>query len=116
MPVTPLSSSTEVSGSSTLRTRTIGVTPIASATCAMWPMVSTEYSECCMSMKMKSWPVVFAMRAMSPERTMRTFMPSTTSPASRRSFAGLGIAGPCCTFGVAVITESPSDVPGPIRA
>ena len=103
MPVTPLSSSTEVSGSSTLLTRTIGVTPTASATWAIWPRVSTEYSECCMSMKMKSWPVVFAMRAMSPERTMRTFMPSTTSPASRRSFAGLAIEGPSGRSGVPLI-------------
>src|SRR5438309_1109978 len=38
---------------------------------------------------MKSWPVVFAMRAMSPERPSRTSMPSATSPARMRSSAGL---------------------------
>src|SRR5262249_55637110 len=38
---------------------------------------------------MKSWPVVFAMRAMSPERPRRTSMPSATSPARMRSRAGL---------------------------
>src|ERR1051326_2469784 len=38
---------------------------------------------------MKSWPVVFAMRAMSPERPSRTSMPSATSPARMRSRAGL---------------------------
>src|SRR5215467_10043809 len=38
---------------------------------------------------MKSWPVVLAMRAMSPERPSRTSMPSATSPARMRSRAGL---------------------------
>src|SRR5215469_14312076 len=38
---------------------------------------------------MKSCPVVFAMRAISPERPSRTSMPSATSPARMRSRAGL---------------------------
>ena len=54
IPVTPLSSRTAESGSSQLRTRTSGATPQPRAAWAMWPMVSTENSECCRSMKMKS--------------------------------------------------------------
>src|SRR5262249_34165065 len=88
MPVAPLSRITEVSPSWTLRTRTSGATPQPSAAWAMWPTVSSENSECCMSMKMKSWPVVLAMRAMSPERASRTIMPSDTSPARMRSMTG----------------------------
>ena len=88
MPVTPLSSSSETSGSFTLRTRTSGAMPIASAVCAMWTIVSRLKIECWMSMKMKSCPVALAMRAMSAERPRRTFMPSAASPACMRAFAG----------------------------
>ena len=54
MPVTPLSSSSDTSGSSIPRTRTSGATPIASAVCAMLAIVSIPKIECCVSMKMKS--------------------------------------------------------------
>jgi hypothetical protein len=40
-------------------------------------------------MKMKSCPVVLAMRATSPERASRTGMPSATSPACMRALTGL---------------------------
>ena len=90
MPVTPLSRSTCASGSSQLRTRTSGAMPIASAVCAMWPIDSSVKSECCPSMKMKSWPVVLAMRAMSLERARRTFIPSATLPALQSSFRVFG--------------------------
>src|SRR5689334_8719658 len=53
-------------------------------------MVSTVNSECWLSMKMKSWPVVLAMRAISPERASRTFMPSATLSALNNSFSGFG--------------------------
>ncbi len=88
MPVAPLSRMTEIDGSSQLRTRTSGATPMPSAVCAIWPMVSTENSACWPSMKMKSCPVVLAMRAMSPERASRTIMPSDTPPARMRSLTG----------------------------
>jgi hypothetical protein len=42
-------------------------------------------------MKMKSWPVALAMRTMSPERPMRTVMPSAGWPAFIRSMTGLGM-------------------------
>src|SRR3981081_3735115 len=89
MPVTPLSSSSDTSGSSIPRTRTSGATPIASAVCAMLAIVSMPKIECWLSMKMKSWPVALAIRAMSGVRLMRTVMPSATSPARSRSFTGL---------------------------
>ena len=71
------------------RTRTSGATPIDSAVEAMRPMVSRSNSECWQSMKMKSCPVVLAMRATSPERASRTGMPSATSPACMRALTGL---------------------------
>src|SRR5882757_8491525 len=89
MPVTPLSSSSDTSGSSIPRTRTSGATPIASAVCAMLAIVSIPKIECWVSMKMKSWPVALAIRAISGVRLMRTVMPSATSPARSRSFTGL---------------------------
>jgi len=88
MPITPLSSSTCTSWSSTLLTRASGVIPHPSAVWAMWAMVSSVKMACCPSMKMKSWPVDFAMRAMSPERARRTFIPSATLPAFIMSFSG----------------------------
>jgi len=63
--------------------------PQPSAVCAMWAMVSRVKIACWPSMKMKSCPVVFAMRAMSPERARRTFMPSATRPAFIISLRGL---------------------------
>src|SRR5450631_2421563 len=89
MPITPLSSSSDTSGSSIPRTRTKGAMPMASAVLAIWPMVSRLNSECWQSMKMKSWPVALAMRAISPERPSRTGMPSETPPACMRSLTGL---------------------------
>ncbi len=71
------------------RTRTSGAMPQPSAVLAMWPMVSRLNSECWQSMKMKSCPVVLAMRAISPERASRTGMPSATSPACMRALTGL---------------------------
>ena len=88
MPITPLSSSTCTSWSSTLRTRTRGVMPHPSAVWAMCAMVSRVKIACWPSMKMKSWPHDFAMRAISPERARRTFMPSATLPAFIISFRG----------------------------
>ena len=54
MPVTPLSSSKEVSGSAQLRTRASGAMPQPNAAWAICPIVSSENSECCTSIKMKS--------------------------------------------------------------
>src|SRR4029453_9561477 len=95
MPITPLSSRTCTSWSSTLRTRARGVMPQPSAVWAMCAMVSRVKMACWPSMKMKSWPHVFAMRAMSPERARRTFMPSATLPAfiiSLRGFVRIGVS------------------------
>src|SRR6476659_8998921 len=89
MPVTPLSSSSETSGSSMPRTRTSGATPMASAVLAIAAMVSRSKIECCVSMKTKSWPVALAMRAISGERPRRTVMPSATPPACMISLTGL---------------------------
>src|SRR5262245_31025247 len=88
MPITPLSRSTCTSWSSTLLTRASGVMPHPSAVWAMWAMVSRVKIACWPSMKMKSWPGDFAMRAISPERARRTFMPSATRPAFIISFSG----------------------------
>src|SRR5216683_7415739 len=88
MPIAPLSSSSDTSGSSTPRTRTEGATPQAIAVLAIWPMVSRLNNECWQSMKMKSWPVDLAMLAMSPERPSRTGMPSETPPACMRCLTG----------------------------
>src|SRR5262249_16237798 len=86
-------------------TRTSGATPQPSAAWAMWPTVSSENSECCMSMKMKSWQLLLAMRAMSPERASRTIMPSATSPARMRSIAGF-LSSTGISFSTAVPAEA----------
>jgi hypothetical protein len=93
IPVTPLSNMSEMLGSSQLRARTSTGMPQPSPTCAIWPMVSSENSECWPSMKTKSCPVVLAMRTTSPERASRTIMPSATSPACMRAFTGLTGSG-----------------------
>ena len=67
--------------------------PQPSAVCAMCAMVSRLKIACWPSMKMKSWPLDFAMRAMSPERARRTFMPSATLPAFIISFSGFDRIG-----------------------
>src|SRR4029450_5349931 len=69
--------------------------PQPSAVWAMCAMVSRVKIACWPSVKMKSWPHVFAMRAMSPERARRTFMPSATLPAfiiSLRGFVRIGVS------------------------
>ncbi len=77
------------------RTRTSAAMPQLSAVLAMWPMVSRLNSECWPSMKMKSCPVVLAMRAISPERASRTGMPSATSPACMRALTGFTNLSAC---------------------
>src|ERR1700737_463019 len=89
MPIAPLSSSSDTSGSSLPRTRPPGATPQDIAVLAIWPMVSILNNECWQSMKRKSWPVDLAMRAMSPARPSRTGMPSETPPACMRCLIGL---------------------------
>ena len=54
IPLTPLSSISEMLGSSQLRARTSTAVPQPSPTCAMCPIVSSENNECWPSMKMKS--------------------------------------------------------------
>ena len=88
MPVAPLSSTSEIEDRRSCAPAPAARRRCESAVCAMCPMVSTENSACWPSMKMKSCPVVLAMRAMSPERASRTIMPSDTPPARMRSLEG----------------------------
>src|SRR5262245_31006736 len=52
-------------------------------------MVSRSKIECCVSMKMNSWPEALAMRAMSGDRPRRTVSPRETPPALSVSLTGL---------------------------
>src|SRR5947209_7090558 len=46
-------------------------------------------TECCASMKMKSWSVALAIWAMSADLAMRTLRPSAIPPVRMRSLTGL---------------------------
>jgi hypothetical protein len=85
MPVAPPSSTRPIAPYSRSGIRTNGASPMSTAQEQIWAAASSGIALCSRSTQIMSWPVVLAMRAISPVRELRTPSARTGRPCASRS-------------------------------